>query len=67
MVALFSAMQLIYYAVIKTNTYFLITINAVGCIIEITYLTIYLIYATKKAKVKFSSSFNFSYDNVILV
>ncbi|XP_020270833.1 bidirectional sugar transporter SWEET14-like [Asparagus officinalis] len=49
-VALFSAMQLIYYAIIKTNTYLLITINTVGCIIEITYLTIYLIYAPKKAK-----------------
>nr|WGU30682.1 bidirectional sugar transporter SWEET11 [Allium sativum] len=49
-VALFSAMMLIYYAIIKTNTYLLITINAVGVIIETTYITIFLIYAPKKAR-----------------
>ncbi|XP_020251453.1 bidirectional sugar transporter SWEET14-like [Asparagus officinalis] len=50
-VALFSAMQLIYYAVIKTNAYLIITVNTAGCIIELSYLTIYLIYAPKKAKI----------------
>nr|WGU30677.1 bidirectional sugar transporter SWEET3 [Allium sativum] len=50
-VALFSAMMLIYYAIIKTNTYLLITINTVGVIIETTYITIFLIYAPKRARV----------------
>lgn len=50
--ALFSAMQLIYYAIVKTNAYLLITINTVGCVIELTYITIYLIHAPKKAKVR---------------
>ncbi|ONK77847.1 uncharacterized protein A4U43_C02F11360 [Asparagus officinalis] len=50
-VALFSAMLWIYYALIKTESEFLLTINGLGCIIETIYIIIYLIYAPKEAKV----------------
>jgi solute carrier family 50 protein (sugar transporter) len=50
-VALFSAMLWIYYALVKSNESLLITINAAGCIIETIYIVMYLAYAPKKAKV----------------
>ncbi|CAO2824481.1 unnamed protein product [Amaranthus hypochondriacus] len=51
-VALFSAMLLLYYALIKeSNGIMIITINTFGFVIESFYLIIYLIYATKKARV----------------
>lgn len=51
-VALFSAMLLLYYAFLKTNNGFmLITINSVGCVIEATYLLMYMLYAPKEAKI----------------
>ncbi|CAO2149007.1 unnamed protein product [Urochloa humidicola] len=49
-VALFSAMLWIYYALIKSNECLLITVNSAGCVIETIYIVIYLIYAPKKAK-----------------
>ncbi|CAL4993113.1 unnamed protein product [Urochloa decumbens] len=49
-VALFSAMLWIYYALLKSNECLLITINAAGCVIETIYIVVYLIYAPKKAK-----------------
>ncbi|KAK3119223.1 hypothetical protein QOZ80_9BG0716070 [Eleusine coracana subsp. coracana] len=49
-VALFSAMLWIYYALIKSDECLLITINSAGCIIETIYIVVYLIYAPKKAK-----------------
>jgi solute carrier family 50 protein (sugar transporter) len=49
-VALFSAMLWIFYALIKSNGTFLITINAAGCVIETIYIVMYLVYAPKKAK-----------------
>ncbi|KAL6622491.1 hypothetical protein ACP70R_032370 [Stipagrostis hirtigluma subsp. patula] len=49
-VALFSAMLWIYYALIKTNEILLITVNAAGCVIEIVYIAMYFVYAPKKAK-----------------
>ncbi|KAF0889819.1 hypothetical protein E2562_032873 [Oryza meyeriana var. granulata] len=50
-VALFSAMLWIFYALIKSNEALLITINAAGCVIETIFIVIYLAYAPKKAKV----------------
>lgn len=49
--ALFSAMLWIFYAYIKTGEFLIITINAVGCVIEIIYLVIYITYCPKKARV----------------
>ncbi|WOL15895.1 hypothetical protein Cni_G24676 [Canna indica] len=49
-VALFSCLLWIYYAFVKTDTVLLITINSFGCFIETVYITLYLIYAPKKAR-----------------
>ncbi|XP_058200203.1 bidirectional sugar transporter NEC1-like [Rhododendron vialii] len=51
-VALFSAVLLLYYAFLKkSNGLMIITINSIGCAIEATYLTIFIIYATKESKI----------------
>ncbi|XP_028783826.1 bidirectional sugar transporter N3-like [Neltuma alba] len=50
LVALFSSMLWLYYAFIKTGEMLLITINSFGCVMEIIYITMYLIYATRDAK-----------------
>ncbi|XP_052135451.1 bidirectional sugar transporter SWEET14 [Oryza glaberrima] len=49
-VALFSAMLWIYYALLKSDECLLITINSAGCVIETIYIAVYLVYAPKKAK-----------------
>ncbi|XP_057464431.1 bidirectional sugar transporter NEC1-like [Actinidia eriantha] len=51
-VALFSAMLLMYYAFLKSNATLLITINSFGCFIETIYIGLYLFYAPKKIKVQ---------------
>ncbi|KAJ0575481.1 putative SWEET sugar transporter [Helianthus annuus] len=51
MVALFSAALLLYYAVLKTNAYMIVSINCIGCFIEIAYLSVYIFYAPKNAKI----------------
>ena len=51
-VALFSAMLWIYYALLKSDECLLITINSAGCVIETLYIALYLTYAPKKAKVR---------------
>ncbi|KAF3786281.1 Bidirectional sugar transporter [Nymphaea thermarum] len=51
-VALFSAMLWIYYAILKTNAILLISVNIVGCFIESAYIFMYILYAPKKAKAK---------------
>ncbi|XP_057534203.1 bidirectional sugar transporter NEC1-like [Amaranthus tricolor] len=51
-VALFSAMLLLYYALIKeSNGMMIITINTFGFVIESFYLIVFLIYATKNVRV----------------
>lgn len=50
-IALFSAMLWIYYALLKENTMLLITINTFCCVIETGYIAVYLFYAPKKARV----------------
>ncbi|CAN6356016.1 unnamed protein product [Urochloa humidicola] len=49
-VALFSAMLWIFYAMIKSNEILLITINVAGCVIESIYVVMYFVYADKKAR-----------------
>ncbi|MCL7039071.1 hypothetical protein MKW94_012833 [Papaver nudicaule] len=51
-VALFSSMLWIYYAFVKTNETFLITINSVGCVIETIYIAMFMAYAARKARVQ---------------
>nr|GEV96750.1 bidirectional sugar transporter N3-like [Tanacetum cinerariifolium] len=58
--ALFSSMIWIYYATLKTDATLLITINAVGCVIETLYIAIYIAYAPKKMQAtKLVVSLNF--------
>ncbi|KAL8217481.1 hypothetical protein R6Q57_020854 [Mikania cordata] len=51
-VALFSAMLWIYYAMLKTNVLLLITINSFGIVIETVYIVFFLFYAPKKARME---------------
>lgn len=51
-VALLSALLLLYYGFLKTNAILIITINCIGCVIEVAYLIMYIIYAPKKLKVR---------------
>ncbi|KAK9733621.1 hypothetical protein RND81_04G079500 [Saponaria officinalis] len=70
-VALFSAMLLLYYAFIKENNgTMIITINTIGVFIEGFYLTVYITYAPKKAKVytaKLLGLFNVGFLGLIIV
>lgn len=50
-VAIFSCMLWIYYALLKGNTILLITINTAGIVIETIYVVIYITYAAKRAKI----------------
>ena len=40
----------IYYALLKSDEYLLITINSAGCVIETIYIVLYLAYAPKQAR-----------------
>ncbi|KAI3504535.1 hypothetical protein L1887_26084 [Cichorium endivia] len=51
-VALFSSMIWIYYATLKTNATLLITINAVGCVMETLYIAIFIAYAPLNVKIQ---------------
>uniref|UniRef100_A0A7N0T807 Bidirectional sugar transporter SWEET n=1 Tax=Kalanchoe fedtschenkoi TaxID=63787 RepID=A0A7N0T807_KALFE len=61
-VALFSCTLLLYYGYLKTSGgLMIITINSIGCAIEVAYLAIYLTYASKSLKTqttKFLLGFN---------
>lgn len=50
-VALFSAMLWMYYAFLKKNAVLLISVNSVGIVIETIYISIFLFYASKQARV----------------
>ncbi|KAK8947390.1 Bidirectional sugar transporter SWEET13 [Platanthera zijinensis] len=49
-IALFSSMLWVYYACVKSNALLLLIINFIGCVIEIGYIIMYLIYAPRTAK-----------------
>ncbi|KAF4390520.1 bidirectional sugar transporter N3 [Cannabis sativa] len=51
LVALFSSMLWLYYALVKKDAMLLITINSFGCVIEMIYITIYIIYAPTHARI----------------
>ncbi|XP_059664053.1 bidirectional sugar transporter NEC1-like [Cornus florida] len=51
-VALCSAMLLIYYALLKSNATLIITINSFGCFIETIYILLYLFYAPKTTRIQ---------------
>ncbi|KAI3514180.1 hypothetical protein L1887_12499 [Cichorium endivia] len=70
MVALFSAALLLYYAFLKTNAYMIVSINGFGCLIEITYLAVYLFYAPTSLKIstiKLISIFNIGGLGIVMV
>ncbi|KAJ8425829.1 hypothetical protein Cgig2_015904 [Carnegiea gigantea] len=50
-VAIFSCMLWIYYALLKGNSVLLITINAAGVVIEAIYVVIYITYAPRQTKI----------------
>ncbi|KAJ1443299.1 SWEET sugar transporter [Sesbania bispinosa] len=50
LVALFSCMLWLYYALLKRDAPLLITINSFGCVVEIIYIILYIIYAPTDAR-----------------
>ncbi|KAK1272304.1 Bidirectional sugar transporter SWEET14 [Acorus gramineus] len=50
-IALFSAMLWIYYAIFKPHSGLLISINSFGCFIETFYICSFIAYAPKRAKI----------------
>jgi solute carrier family 50 protein (sugar transporter) len=51
-VALFSCTLWILYALVKTNSSPLLTINAFGCVVEAAYILMYLVYAPRPARLR---------------
>ncbi|KAE8813365.1 Protein RUPTURED POLLEN GRAIN 1 [Hordeum vulgare] len=51
-VALFSCSLLIFYALVKTESPLLLTINGFGCGIETVYIIAYLVYAPPRARLR---------------
>ncbi|KAG8048084.1 hypothetical protein GUJ93_ZPchr0008g12794 [Zizania palustris] len=51
-VALFSSVLWIFYALVKTNSKPLLTINVFGCVVEMVYVVVYLVYAPRKARLR---------------
>ncbi|URD89640.1 bidirectional sugar transporter [Musa troglodytarum] len=49
--SLFSCLIWVYYAHLKPNSVLLISINAIGCLILTSYITIYLVFATRKDRI----------------
>ncbi|XP_039156437.1 bidirectional sugar transporter N3 [Eucalyptus grandis] len=50
LIALFSSMLWLYYALLKGHSFLLITINSFGCVIEMMYIAIYIAYAPRSAR-----------------
>lgn len=51
-ISLFSAMIWIYYALLKQNAIFLMTINTFCCVMQTIYIAVYVFYAPKKVRVR---------------
>ncbi|MCE0482300.1 Bidirectional sugar transporter N1 [Datura stramonium] len=51
LVALFSAGLLLYYAYLKKNAYLIVSINGLGCFIELAYISLFLFYAPRKSQI----------------
>ncbi|KAG8057332.1 hypothetical protein GUJ93_ZPchr0002g26393 [Zizania palustris] len=56
-VALFSCTLWILYAMVKTSSAPLLTINAFGCVVEAAYIVVYLVYAPRPARLRTLASF----------
>lgn len=50
-VALFSSMLWLHYAMLKKDVFLLVTINSFGCVIETIYILMYIVYTSKANKV----------------
>ncbi|XP_057529296.1 bidirectional sugar transporter SWEET15-like [Amaranthus tricolor] len=66
-VALFSAMLWLYYALLKKKEIFLITINSVGCIIETLYIVFFCVYASKSIRISTAKLVSFHLAIFVLV
>ncbi|KAJ4721197.1 Bidirectional sugar transporter SWEET [Melia azedarach] len=69
-IALCSAMLLLYYGFLKSDAILIITINSIGCAIEITYIVLYLIFAPEKEKrftIKLILFFNIGAFSLLMV
>ncbi|KAM7269722.1 hypothetical protein ACFE04_025219 [Oxalis oulophora] len=69
LVALFSSMLWLYYALVKGD-FLLMTINSFGCVVETIYISMYLTYATKEKRkytLKMIVSMNFGLFGFILL
>ncbi|KAF5443592.1 hypothetical protein F2P56_036137 [Juglans regia] len=69
-VALFSAMLWLYYALLKEDAVLLITINLFGCVIEIIYISMFITYAPKaprKLILKMFASMNLGLFSLIVL
>ncbi|KDO64482.1 hypothetical protein CISIN_1g047365mg, partial [Citrus sinensis] len=51
-ISLFSAMIWIYYALLKQNAIFLMTINTFCCVMQTIYIAVYVFYAPKKVRIQ---------------
>ncbi|KAF3650005.1 bidirectional sugar transporter NEC1 isoform X2 [Capsicum chacoense] len=51
LVALFSAGLLLYYAYLKKNAHLIVSINGIGCVIELVYISLFLFYAPRKSQI----------------
>ncbi|KAM0962242.1 hypothetical protein ACFX13_021824 [Malus domestica] len=70
LVALFSSMLWLYYALVKKNAMMLITINSFGSFVEIIYIVMFVVYAPKEARkltVKLFGIMNVGLFTMILV
>lgn len=50
LVALFSSLLWLYYALLKSDAMLLVTINSFGCVIEMIYITMFIFYAPTHAR-----------------